>query len=462
MSALFAPPSGAGVRELSVPPHVRRPEPVPRTDSPAIAALRADPSGVEEFWERVSKDGAPLVEGAGRERIFTFLYRGQAKTVALIANKMADDSSYRDVLFDNIPGTDLWSLSLRLGAGWRGSYRIAVVDGRPPEITELERIQLDRRRMRSLTVTPAERHDQIDAWYELQRHARRDPLAREQAPKSSVASGPEATAPYPLPSLAAPGRIIPVDHAAWWHVPPVEPGQAGWDVLVLLDGDRWIAGGTRVLDALALSDAMRPTATLLLGHGGMLERVSQLTCDPALVDRIRRLIDKAPAELGRLSDDPHRTTIAGQSLGGLAALYAQGIAPDRFGASICQSGSFWWPNPIGGEQAEWLTRTIQHEDAQFSRVRLEVGIGEWALSGPTRRLRAVLAARCEVLQYSEYDGGHDAACWDVSLPYALISLADRGATNTSPDGRSSQAPVSMEIDEPQRATDPRQRTQTKE
>jgi enterochelin esterase family protein len=43
---------------------------------------------------------------------------------------------------------------------------------------------------------------------------------------------------------------------------------------------------------------------------------------------------------------------------------------------------------------------------------------------PTRRLRKALEGRCEVLNYSEFDGGHDAACWTISLPRALRALRD--------------------------------------
>src|SRR5690606_27246504 len=70
-------------------------------------------------------------------------------------------------------------------------------------------------------------------------------------------------------------------------------------------------------------------------------RDADLTANPALVDDLHRLICTSPVPV---TDDPERTLIQGSSLGGLAALFAQCIAPDRFGASVCQSGSFWWPN----------------------------------------------------------------------------------------------------------------------
>ncbi|MGB4779924.1 alpha/beta hydrolase-fold protein, partial [Microbacterium sp.] len=218
-----------------------------------------------------------------------------------------------------------------------------------------------------------------------------------------------------------------------WHVPAVDPGPEVWDVLVLLDGDRWAAGGTARLDGWAESGVLPPTATLLLGHGGLEERVADLTCNPRLIAEITALIDAAPAALGApVTRDADRTTITGQSLGGLTALYAQCLAPERFGASVCQSGSFWWPNPLGGEPAEWLTRAIRDSDARLGRVHLEVGLAEWVVLEPTRRLRAELEDRCALLDYREFDGGHDPACWEASLPHALHRLTRRSDPAPAP------------------------------
>ena len=437
MTVFTHPPHGANARKMTIPPHAARPAPPPRIASAAIAELSADPGAADGFWRRVVASGTPLIEGDGPLRSFTFLFRGEARRVALVTNKLVDDTTMDDALLQRVPGTDIWALTLQLGAGWRGSYALAVDDGTAPRMPAPQRSELELRRTRSLSVTSPERHPSINAWYDLLQHVRPDPLARERSPMlGSAAAGPAAPKPVPVPTDPAPGRVIPVvfgDRQAWWHVPAIDPGPSGWDVLVLLDGDRWLdrpqelgrpadrteRRATR-LDAWAAAGILPPTATLLLGHGPLEQRVADLTCNPQLVDGIRVLIDSASAELGAsVTADPARTTIAGQSLGGLTALYAQCLAPERFGASICQSGSFWWPNPRAGEPAEWLTRAISDSDTALDRVHLEVGTSEWVLLEPTRRLHAVLQERCRSLDYVEFDGGHDAACWEVSLPHAL-------------------------------------------
>lgn len=214
-----------------------------------------------------------------------------------------------------------------------------------------------------------------------------------------------------MPVADAGGRPL------WWHVPAGPPPEE-WDVLVLLDGERWLEAGP-VLDSWQTSDILPPTVTLLVGGGALPHRVRDLACSPQLIADLERVLAAAPDFGAPLTRDPARTRIAGQSLGGLTALYAQCVAPDRFGVSICQSGSFWWPHADAAEQGEWLTGAIARSGIRLGTVSLEVGTHEWVLQEPTRRLRDTLAGACTRLDYRELDGGHDAACWSVSLPRLL-------------------------------------------
>ena len=259
-----------------------------------------------------------------------------------------------------------------------------------------------------------------------------DPLARERSGLASVASAPRAPR-FTLPDGAPPGRLIPATLAngsrGWWHI-PAGPAPEQWDVRVLFDGDD--QQGER-LDAWVAAGVKR-RVTLLVDSGDLRARVRDLSCSTAMIQALVNALDGAdPSDFGApLTRDPAGTSIAGQSLGGLSALFAQCVAPQRFGASVCQSGSFWWPNVAGSGPAnassavvpEWLTHAIETSRPQLSRVHLEVGTHEWVLLEPTRRLRDVLADVTESLHYREFDGGHDSACWEVQLPSALMALED--------------------------------------
>ena len=253
----------------------------------------------------------------------------------------------------------------------------------------------------------------------------------------SIASAPCAPR-FSLPDGARPGRLVPVALAngsrGWWHV-PAGPAPEQWDVRVLFDGEP--AQASR-LDAWVKAGVKR-RVTLLVDSGDFTARVRDLSCSTQMIQALVDALDGAdPRDFGApLTRDPVGTSIAGQSLGGLSALFAQCVAPQRFGASVCQSGSFWWPNATrtptqvsvsaaasSAVVPEWLTAAIASARPQLSRVHLEVGVHEWVLLDPTRRLRDVLAGVTERLHYREFDGGHDSACWEVQLPSALMALED--------------------------------------
>lgn len=416
-----SPPDGTSTRAMTIPPHAPRPEPPARVPTPRPPRV---------LWDRALREGTPLVTGSGSVRTYTFLHRGEADRVALIINKLVDDTTLSNMLFERVDGTDLWHLNLQMGAGWRGSYAVAVDDGGSggaasqdtPSSTDLEA-----RRRRSLAVTEPDRHASINDFYDLLALARPDPHAARLGPSGSFAEGPAAQSALPMPLRGRRGTISQTDDdspSAWWHVPDVPVGPDGWNVLVLLDGDRWMRDGGAELDLWAANNIHPATATLLLGHGGLESRIAELTCNPEFIERICSLVDSTDLPVAR---DPRRTTIAGASLGGLTALYAQCLRPDRFGASICQSGSFWWPNEAGGTTPEWLTRSIIEHAPQLDTVHLEVGLSEWVALEPTRRLRDALHPLCSALSYREFDGGHDAACWGVHLPHALAWAASQQA-----------------------------------
>lgn len=427
-----APPRSTGAMTMTVPPQAARPDPVERVRSPRIAALGTQPdkSVVDGFWAEVAASGAPLLEDvANGSCTYTFVHRGGPDTqrVALLGNKIADPRTLAEALFAHVPGTDIWWYSMRLGSGWRGSYAIAAQDDCRPETPEPLAEMIESRRHRALAAAAPEHREQIGEWFDLQHFAGADPFAREAGRGGgylpSVASGPDAPVPLTLTSAAA-GRIVPVGDAVrsdlWWHI-PAAPAPTEWDVLVLLDGERWLGSGDQ-LDAWQASGVLPPTVTLLVGSGPLEQRVHDLTCSPELVDDLVRVLGSAASDPGGLfgaplTADPARTRIAGQSLGGLTALYAQCAAPERFGVSVCQSGSFWWPNAQG--EAEWLTRAIAATGVRLGAVSLEVGLQEWVLLEPVRRLRDVVAGSCAQLFYREFDGGHDEACWSASLPSLL-------------------------------------------
>ncbi len=87
--------------------------------------------------------------------------------------------------------------------------------------------------------------------------------------------------------------------------------------------------------------------------------------------------DRADRTVVAPSDRADRTVVAGQSFGGLSALYAGLHWPERFGCVLSQSGSYWWPHRGGYQEGMLLEQLNTGEvSAEGLRIVLEAGVRE--------------------------------------------------------------------------------------
>jgi enterochelin esterase-like enzyme len=434
-------PKPTGPAALTVPPQQRRTRSPERLDPLASCSLLAT-AGRAGFWPAVTAAGTPLVDripGDDRHLAVTFLWRGdEPAEVLVLANKLTDAASAGRCRMERLPGTDVWALTYRLPRDWRGSYALApLVPGAAPIVTGADAELVELRRSRALAVaTPADR-DALHRWFDALVHARPDPYACEHLPDgTSVASLPDAPPqPWNRPNPAVPagpvvhgalpaGRLGST-HGVWAHHPAGAGADEALPVLLVLDGGRWAELGLpRTLDALHAAGRLPPLRTIGVACGDIATRTRALTCNDEFLAFLADDVLPWAAGHGATTSDPARTIVAGQSLGGLTAVYATCARPRRFGCALAQSGSFWWPNPAGGAEAEWLTDAVAH-GPRSSGIHLEVGTDEWVLREPTRRMRDALRDRGDVVTYREFSGGHDPACWRGGLVDGLIALTAR-------------------------------------
>ncbi|WP_433503904.1 alpha/beta hydrolase-fold protein [Pseudonocardia halophobica] len=215
---------------------------------------------------------------------------------------------------------------------------------------------------------------------------------------------------------------LPDGRGVWLHDPagtdPAEP----LPVAVVLDGERWAGVGLpATLDGLLARGDLPPVRTGGVASGPLAQRSRELACDPSFVAVLRDDVLGWAAERRALSAEPGRTAVVGQSLGGLTALYATQVAPERFGLALSQSGSFWWPNPVrrrrgrvahlgGARRAAHPRRPPRGRDG---------GVGP-ARADPPAALRAAGPRRPGAAP--AFRGGHDLACWRAGLADALAGL----------------------------------------
>ncbi|HDR7636849.1 TPA: esterase family protein [Bacillus mycoides] len=108
--------------------------------------------------------------------------------------------------------------------------------------------------------------------------------------------------------------------------------------------------------------------------------------------------------------EKNHTTIAGLSLGGLAAFYAALQNPHVFGNVLSMSGSVHWKKDGYENQIPWIENQISSIDSNTSQPHFYIAAGELEnkpLLTANRRLYKALKEKGYQITYEEFQGGHD-------------------------------------------------------
>jgi enterochelin esterase family protein len=202
----------------------------------------------------------------------------------------------------------------------------------------------------------------------------------------------------------------------------VHPVGGGGPVVLLLDGDDWLYlhPAMTAFDSAVASGEMPPVTLVFLPAK---DRAGEFTCRPELWEAVRDELLPLVAESGVLAD-PDRLVVAGQSLGGLSALYAALEFPDLVTRVACQSGSFWWTpdalglaDPLGGPVGGTIAARLRRERPDLSGLRVAFDVGEHETRMlPHCELTETLAERAgATVRVSRSASGHDRAGWRHAL-----------------------------------------------
>ncbi|MEV4263119.1 enterochelin esterase [Kribbella sp. NPDC049584] len=392
-----------------------------------------DPDRTEEFWADIAVQGAPLVEpvaGEDGDLWLTFLYRTTDAIggVSVFGGPAGWDPPRNQMR--RLGGTDVWYLTVRVRGDLRCTYRLAVDDVETPDLDWRERTAewfadpLNPARF----VFPADEalgsDETVVSLVEL-------PDAPAQpwiAPRSGGRQGE-------LAQYSHRSEILGNERRIWVYTPPgYRPDDEPYPLCVFFDGDtvRGTMPMDTILDNLILDARIPPMVGVLVDSLTQEIRDRELPCGAAFLEYLTDELLPWARERYRITTDPALTIVAGQSHGGQAAAFAGLRRPDVFGNVISQSGSFWW-SPEDDPEHEWLTRQYAEAELQPVRLYLEAGLMERGLTpdhGPSilvanRHLRTILRIKGYDLEYAEYNGGHDYACWRGSLADALVALAAR-------------------------------------
>lgn len=322
--------------------------------------------------------------------------------------------------------TDVWYWATELPQDWLGSYVLVPTEGAaswPP------RVPSERRRwwhglMQTqacadvLNPWPAQRLGWARARSALRLGGQRMAVAWPDAPQGRLQQWHWHSARL--------GRERPV----WLYAPPV-PVAAPRPWVLLLDGQVWAGpqGLWSALDALTQQGRIAPACYLAVASGDAATRWRELACHrpfwEALHDELWPMA-QAHAHVAGMPGPAGRACVVGQSLGGLAAVYAALHWPERYGMALSQSGSFWWPSVEPGPDHAELLRQVQAGLGAGSHVRfvLQAGVYE---HDDMQQLSQALAEHLDTaghsVRHQPFRGGHDWLCWREAL---LQGLSDVG------------------------------------
>ncbi|MGH0594786.1 alpha/beta hydrolase [Bacillus pretiosus] len=127
----------------------------------------------------------------------------------------------------------------------------------------------------------------------------------------------------------------------------------------------------------------------------------------------------------RVHQEANHTTIAGFSLGGLAACYAAVQNPHIFGNVLSMSGSVHWKKDAYENKIPWIENNISSIDLNATQPHFYIAAGELEnkpLLTANRRLYKALKEKGYQITYEEFKGGHDGVWWREKLFDGLKAL----------------------------------------
>ncbi|WP_338784620.1 alpha/beta hydrolase-fold protein [Streptomyces sp. DG1A-41] len=245
----------------------------------------------------------------------------------------------------------------------------------------------------------------------------------------SIAATPDAPAQPHWPAVGA-DDVLPLPRARirWAserlggrRTVRVHPAGGGGPVVLLLDGDDWLYlhPAMTAFDS-AVAGGETPPVTLVFLPAT--DREAEFACRPELWEAVRDELLPLVAESG-VNAEPDRLVVAGQSLGGLSAMYAALEFPELVSRVACQSGSFWWTSdamgaadplagPVGGAIA---ARLREGADLSGLRVAFDVGEHETRMLPHGEAVEALAGQAGATVRISRSASGHDRAGWRHAL-----------------------------------------------
>ncbi|GGP13314.1 hypothetical protein LDL08_34400 [Nonomuraea glycinis] len=343
----------------------------------AAYGLPGEP-GSDAFWAAA---GAPASMPAGSGWVTLFLWRGSPASVDF-------ESWSEPVPLRRWADTDCWYAEVAMPARLRVTYRFRTDDAAYADPLNPAGAGGDR----SIAATP-------------------DCPAQPHWPDV----GADDVLPLPATRLRWAGRL------GGRRTVRVHPAGGGGPIVLLLDGDDWLYlhPAMTAFDSAVAQGELPPVTLVFLPAQ---DREAEFGCRAELWEAIREELLPLVAGSG-VPADPDRLVVAGQSLGGLSAMYAALEFPDLVSGIACQSGSFWWTpdaahraDPMGGPVGGVIAaRLRERPDLSGLRVAFDVGEHETRMLPHCALVETLTERAGATVRVSRSAADHDRASWRHAL-----------------------------------------------
>lgn len=384
---------------------------------------------IAQFWNDVKNLSTPLIaesNGIGKFYEVTFLWRSEKPLLSVYVrlNRVTDKRNVTRGLMTRIPSSDIWTLTLRLPATYRGSYSIIEI----PQGTTPEQMTALGGRFSPLTgqSDPLNKAPSINSGSGVKESI----LSLKDAPEQNEWIVLQGT--YSGKLISSYSLIASRKRRIRTYFPDVA-NTIPLGLLVLPDAETWFdrIGVLEPIDIAIKNGRINPIAVLGIDN---LDESDRSTILGGNSEFILNIVDNLIPQLrenypDRVWAGRSKTVFAGQSLGGVSALMAALYATETFGSIICHSPSMWWspdrdtpPFRFTENDISWVSKRVLSRPPKKVQINLCVGSLEGATVSHVQQLHQGLLASGVESVLSIYSGGHDYAWWRGALLDGLATL----------------------------------------
>jgi enterochelin esterase family protein len=358
------------------------------------------------FLHEIKSNNTPLIEQCPVEnqyKLITYIWLGDQKTenVYVFGSFPGWDLSVNQL--QRLLQTDIWYVTFRTDESFISTYYFSVNDFFENDwIKRSEKYQLDRFNKNTFGED-ANKASVLNIGMEVQYSSR--------FPSDHYPSGKIETYSFHSTILNDTRKIYiytPHDYSHTSHLQ---------ELLIVFDGNSFINNLSiaRTLNYLIYEKEIPSCIAVAIEP---VDRLEELTYNDKMNTFLTEELLPWIQARYHVYQEKNHTTIAGFSLGGLAAFYAALQNPHVFGNVLSMSGSVHW-------KKDGYENQISSIDSNTSQPHFYIAAGELEnkpLLTANRRLYKALKEKGYQITYEEFQGGHDGVWWREKLFDGLKAL----------------------------------------